>query len=137
MEIALRTQYALRALICLTVKRREGVVSGGEIAAFGGIPRKYVEQVMRDLRQAGLVRSQRGKLGGYLLARDPDAISVLDVLEAVEGPLADLGRMRGGHPVGRLLDPVWDDVRASLRDCLGATSVAGIADRIAVHMYHI
>lgn len=137
MEITLRTQYALRALICLTVKRGDGVVSGGEIASFGSIPRKYVEQVMHDLRQAGLVRSRRGKLGGYVLARDPDAISALDVLEAVEGPLADLGRMRGGDPVGPLLEPVWDDVRQALRESLGATSVAGIADRIAVHMYHI
>lgn len=137
MEIALRTQYALRALVCLTVKRGDGVVSGGEIADFGGIPRKFVEQVMHDLRQAGLVRSRRGKLGGYVLAHSPDAISVLDVLEAVEGPLAGLGRMRGGDPVGPLLEPVWDDVRVSLRESLGATSVAGVADRIAEPMYHI
>lgn len=137
MEISLRTHYALRALICLTVKRGDGVVTGAQIAAFGDIPRKYVEQVMHDLRQAGLVHSRRGKLGGYVLARDPGGISVLDVLEAVEGPLADLGRMRGGEPAGPLLEPVWDDVRLALRDSLGTTSIAGIADRIAVHMYHI
>jgi Rrf2 family protein len=137
MEIALRTQYAVRALVCLTVKRGEGVVNGGEIAAFGRIPRKYVEQVMHDLRQAGLVRSQRGKGGGYTLARDPINLTVLEVLETMEGPLDRLGAMPEGDPVGTPLEPLWDDVRQALKASLGSTTIAVLADRLAVHMYHI
>lgn len=137
MNISPRSHYALQALICLTVKRSEGVVSAREVASFGGIPGKFVEQVMRDLRQAGLVRSQRGKGGGYLLAREPEAITVLEVVETVEGVLDDSGRMRGGDPVGPLLDPVWDDVRTSVREVLGSATIASIAERIALDTYQI
>jgi Rrf2 family protein len=136
-EVASRTQYAIRALVCLAVKRGEGVVNGAQIAEFGDIPRKYVEQVMHDLRQGGFVRSQRGKGGGYSLARDPSEISLLEVLETMEGSLDRLGRMPGGDPVAAPLEPVWSEVRTALRDCLGAATIAGVADRIAVQMYHI
>jgi Rrf2 family protein len=119
------------------MKRGEGVVSGRQIAAYGGIPGKYVEQVMHDLRQAGLVRSQRGKGGGYVLGRGPESITVLEVIEAIEGPLDEFGRMRGGDPVGPLLEPVWADARASLQEVLGSATIASIAERIAVDTYQI
>jgi len=137
MDLALRTQYALRALVCLAIKRGGGAISGRQIADFGGIPGKYVEQVMRELRQAGLVRSQRGKGGGYLLAREPRAINMLEVVEAVEGSLEEFGRMPGGDPVGPALEQTWVDVRASLEAVLATTTIAGLADRVAVDMYHI
>jgi len=137
MNISPRSQYALRALICLTVKRSEGVVSGREIATFGDIPSKFVEQVMHDLRQAGLVRSRRGKGGGYMLAREPETITVLEIVETVEGVLDDLGRMRGGDPLGPLLDSVCNDARTALREVLGSATIASIAERIAIDTYQI
>lgn len=137
MDIALRTQYGLRALICLATKRGEGTISGRRIGDFGGIPGKYLEQVMRDLRQGGFVVSRRGKGGGYALAREPEAISLLEVVETFEGSLAGLGRMRVGDPAGPLLEPVWDEVRASLRDVLGSATIAGAAERVAVDTYCI
>jgi Rrf2 family protein len=137
MDVSLRTQYALRALVCLTMRRGEGVVSGRQIAEFGAIPGKYVEQVMHELRQSGFVRSRRGKGGGYVLSREPQAITVLEVVEAVEGSLEGFGRMRGGDPVAPLLAPVWDDVRTSLVEVLGCATIAGIVERVAVDMYHI
>jgi Rrf2 family protein len=137
MDVSLRSQYALRALVCLAMKRGEGVISGRQIADFGSIPGKYVEQVMHDLRQAGLVRSQRGKGGGYVLGREPEAITVLEVVETVGGSLDGFGRMRSGDPVGPLLQPVWDAARVSLQDALGSASIAGVAERVAVDMYHI
>jgi Rrf2 family protein len=137
MDISLRSQYALRALVLLAMKRGEGVISGRQIADFGGIPGKYVEQVMHDLRQAGLVRSRRGKGGGYVLGREPEAITILGVVETIEGSLYGFGRMRSGDPVGPLLEPVWHEVRMSLKDILGSASIAGVAERAAADMYHI
>jgi Rrf2 family protein len=119
------------------MKRGEGVISGRQIADFGGIPGKYVEQVMHDLRQAGFVRSQRGKGGGYVLGRAPESISVVEVLETIEGSLDGFGRMRGGDPIGPLLELVWTDTRVAIKEILGSASIASIAERVAVDMYHI
>ena len=136
-DVSARTQYALRALVCLTLRGGDRAVSGADIASLGGIPRKYVEQVMHDLRQAGLVSSQRGKRGGYSLACDPHAVTVLNVLETIEGSLDGFGRMPGGDLVRPPLEAVWRDAVAALRQCLGAATIAGLADRIAVHTYQI
>lgn len=132
MDLSLRTQYALRALVYLALRRGTGVVIGRQIADFGGIPGKYVEQVMHELRQADLVSSQRGKGGGYRIAREPESITVLQVIEALEGPVDSFGRMRSGDLVEPLLEPLWSNVRSSLKDVLQATTIADIADRAAV-----
>jgi Rrf2 family protein len=136
-DIPLRTQYAIRALVCLALKRGEGVLNGQRIAALGGIPKKYVEQVMRDLRQGGFVHSQRGRGGGYVLSRQASAIAVLEVIEALDGPLDALGRSRSGDPGGLLLEPAWAAVRAALREALAAETIASMADRAAPTTYHI
>jgi Rrf2 family protein len=137
MDVSLRTQYALRALVCLAVRSGEGALSSAEIAAFGRVSRKYTEQVMQDLRQAGFVAGRRGKGGGYVMARSPTAITVLEVVEAVEGSLDRLGRMDGADPLGPVLEPLWGDVRQTLGAQFGATTVADLAERIAPEMYHI
>jgi len=136
-DIPLRTQYAIRALVCLALTRGEGVLSGQRIAALGGIPRKYVEQVMRELRDAGLVRSRRGRGGGYTLSRDASTITVLEVVETLDGPLDDLGRVRGGDSGEALLEPAWAAVRAALRDALAGETIGGMADRAAATTYQI
>jgi Rrf2 family transcriptional regulator, cysteine metabolism repressor len=137
MDIPLRTQYAIRALVCLAMKRGEGVLNGQRIATLGGIPRKYVEQVMRDLRQGGFVVSQRGRGGGYLLSRPAPAITVLEVIETLDGPLEELGRSRDRDPGGALLEPAWAAVRSALREALEKESIASVADRAAPSTYHI
>lgn len=137
MDLSPRTHYALRALVCLTVKRGDGVVSGREIAAYGGIPAKFVEQIMHELRDAGFVRSQRGKGGGYSLSREPEDLTLCEVVEAIEGSLEGFGRMRSDDPIGPLLEPVWTSARAALREALDSETIAGVAERIVVNMYHI
>jgi Rrf2 family protein len=136
MDLNLRTHYALRALVCLALRRGLGVVTGRQIADFGGIPGKYVEQVMHDLRQAGLVHSQRGKGGGDVLAREPEAITILEVVETLEGPLDQFGRMRSGDPVEPLLEPLWIGVRKSLKEVLGTATIADAAERAATTAYY-
>ncbi len=137
MEIPLRTQYALRALVCLALKRGEGVLNGQRIAALAGIPKKYVEQVMRDLRQNGFVVSRRGRGGGYALSRQASAVSILEVIETLDGSLDDLGRVRDRDPGAPLLEPMWGVVRGALRDALAGETVASVADRATVTTYQI
>ena len=131
MDLSLRTQYAIRALVCLALRPGAGVVTARQMADFGGIPAKYVEQVMHDLRRAGIVQGQRGKGGGYTLAREPESPTVLQVVEALEGPVEQFGRLRGSDPVQPLLEPLWVNVRDSLRVTLGSTTIADVAAHAA------
>ena len=73
---------------------------------------------MHDLRQGGLVRSQRGKGGGYLLAADPAAVSFADVIDLIDGSHGGKGRMRGGDQAEALVAPVWRAVRECTRAIL-------------------
>jgi len=113
-------------------------VQGREISAFTGIPPKFLEQVMHALRQGGFVTSQRGKGGGYILARDPAATSFADVIDYVDGSHGGKGRMRGGDQVDVLVAPVWREVRECTRAILGSATIADAAARAAeAPMYYI
>ena len=112
-------------------------VHADEIADFGEIPHKFVEQVMHDLRQAGIVSSRRGRAGGYELTRDPAAISFADVVEAVEGPFGERAG-RNGNVADGIIQPVWDRVRREAWDVLCTMSVGEAAARAAASpMYSI
>src|SRR5919199_2751355 len=88
-RVSAKSDYALRAVIELAASA-DGPVKGERIAQAQEIPLKFLENILGDLRHAGIVRSQRGAEGGYWLARDPDAISVADVVRAVDGPIANV-----------------------------------------------
>jgi Rrf2 family protein len=106
-------------------------VKGERIATSQGIPVKYLENILSELRQAGIVRSQRGAEGGYWLARAPEEITVADVIRAVEGPLAHVRGERAenlDYPDGTgALQELWVAVRASLRAVLERTTLADVA----------
>src|SRR5688572_26576607 len=87
MRVSAKVDYAVRAAIELAAAG-DGPVKGEQIADEQEIPLKFLENILLDMRQADLVRSQRGRDGGYWLARDPREIAVADVIRAVEGPLA-------------------------------------------------
>jgi Rrf2 family protein len=88
MQVSRKVDYALRAVIYLSLQRDGHPVPVGEIAQHRSIPRKFLEKIVKDLIRAGLVTSHRGAHGGYLLARSPDRVSFRDVIEAVEGPIS-------------------------------------------------
>jgi len=130
MRISARADYAVRAAVELAAAG-EGPMKGEAIAQAQGIPLKFLENILGDLRHAGLVRSQRGADGGYWLARPADRISVADVIRAVEGPLASV---RGGPPeevdyggAAESLARVWIAVRASLRSVVERVTLADVA----------
>ncbi|GAB4305443.1 MAG: Rrf2 family transcriptional regulator [Oscillatoriaceae cyanobacterium] len=86
MELSCKSEYALLALIELAVKYDAGEpLQIREIAANQNIPDRYLEQLLATLRRGGLLRSQRGAKGGYLLARDPWKITLLEVVSCIEG----------------------------------------------------
>jgi Rrf2 family protein len=133
----LRTQYAIKAVVRLALASEAKPVHARDIADFGGIPRKFVEQVMHDLRQAGIVTSRRGRTGGYELTRDPGDITFADVVAAVEGPF-DGGFVRNGVEADVIIRPVWDRVRREAWDVLCTMSVGEAAARAAASpMYYI
>lgn len=131
MRISAKADYALRACIQLAASEGEGHVKGERIAQAQEVPLKFLENILGDLRHAGLVRSQRGAEGGYWLARPAAEITLAEIIRAVEGPLANV---RGVRPdsityqgAAEPLKDVWIAVRASLRAVLEAVTLADVA----------
>jgi Rrf2 family protein len=150
-HLSTKSDYAIKALVRLALADGTAPVTARDIVAFTGIPPKFLEQVMHDLRQAGLVESQRGKGGGYIIARDPGTVSFADVIDLIDGRRADpaaragspgsnggKARMRGGGRADALVAPVWREVRDCTRAILGAATIADAAARAAqAPMYYI
>jgi Rrf2 family protein len=129
-RISAKADYAVRAAIELA-RSEGGPTKGTRIATAQAIPLKFLENILIDMRHAGLVRSQRGAEGGYWLARPPAEISVADVIRAVEGPLASVRGERPedvDYPEGaESLQRAWIAVRASLRGVAENVSLADLA----------
>jgi Rrf2 family protein len=107
------------------------VVKTDDLAAAQGIPAQFLVDILADLRADRLVRSHRGRDGGYELARPAETISIADVLRCIDGPLASvrdigLGDLPYAGPTAALTD-VWRALRASMRSVLEATTLADVA----------
>jgi Rrf2 family protein len=124
-----KADYAVRAAVELAAAGE--MITAEQIADAQRIPLNFLENILRDLRRAGLVESRRGQAGGYVLARSADSITLADVIRAVEGPLANV---RGMSPetldysgsAQRLRD-VWVALRAGVRSVLEGVTVADVA----------
>ena len=130
MRISAKADYALRAASELAAAGG-GPVKGDKLATSQGIPPKFLENILSDLRQSGLIRSQRGSEGGYWLAKPAEEISVADIMRAVDGPLASV---RGQRPeevdytgAAEQLQRVWIAVRHNLRAVVENVTVADLA----------
>jgi len=130
MRVSAKVDYALRACAELAAAG-DGPVKGERLAQAQEIPLKFLENILLDLKHAGLVASQRGAEGGYWLAQPAGEIAVADVIRAVEGPIANVRGMRPEQveysgPAAALRE-VWIAVRANLRSVLETTSLADLA----------
>ncbi|HEY2332655.1 MAG TPA: Rrf2 family transcriptional regulator [Acidimicrobiales bacterium] len=131
MRVTAKVDYAVRALTELAAAGPGTTMKGDRVADSQGLPVKFLENILAELRRAGIVASQRGSDGGYRLARDPATVSVADVIRAVEGPLADVH----GTPPEELdlpgsaapLREVWLATRAALRSVLEHVTIADVA----------
>jgi Rrf2 family protein len=130
-QISAKSDYAIRALLSLSAHEPD-LVKADVIVAEQGLPRKFVEAILGELRRAGLVRSQRGAVGGYALARPAKQITLASVIRAVDGPLAEVRGLRPHETtysgVAKHLPDVWVAVRASLRHVLDETTLADVLD---------
>jgi len=88
MKLSLRGEYALRALLVLGLNYKQSVVRIQTISQQQNIPKRFLEQILNDLKSAGVVESRRGVAGGYRLARPPEDISLASVIRHLEGALA-------------------------------------------------
>lgn len=132
MRLTAKADYALRAGAELAAAAHQRApLTREQIAAAQHIPATFLLRILTDLRRAGIVRSQRGAEGGYRLARDPDEITLADVIRAVEGPLAEI---HGDQPqdlhydgAAAALRDVWVALRATERHVLESVTLAGVA----------
>lgn len=88
--ISQRAKYALRALVMLSGVEKGVSLSITEIAAEQRIPKKFLEQILLELKRHGIVESRRGKVGGYLMLRQPEDVTFGEVLRLIDGPIAPL-----------------------------------------------
>jgi Rrf2 family protein len=129
-RISAKADYAVRA--SLELAAAGGPVKGDALASAQSIPIKFLENILIELRHAGIVRSQRGPEGGYWLAKPANEIAVADVIRAVEGPLASV---RGESPeeleysgAAESLQAVWIALRSNLRAVLETVTLADIVN---------
>ena len=129
LSITTKSPYALRALAELARIGAESPVPIGELARRREIPVQFLEQLFAVLRRAGVLRSQRGVKGGYSFARDPGDVTVLEVVELLDGPL------------GREAEGIFEDAAAAARRVLEGTTIADVVERDAreagAAMYYI
>lgn len=124
-----RTRYALRALTHLAELKGDAPVPVGEIAAGQRVPRKFLELILLDLKAGGLITSQRGRMGGYRLARPPAQISFGEVIRLLDGPLALVPC--ASLTAYRRCDDCHDEATCAIRRVLG--QVRDEAARILDH----
>lgn len=129
-RLSARVDYALRAAAELAAAQA-GPMTADELAEAQGMPVKFLETILGQLRRAGLVRSQRGPDGGYWLAKPAAGVSLADIIRVIEGPLLGVRGERPEHlgyqGAAKPLQEVWIALRASERSILETVTLAHIA----------
>lgn len=131
MRISAKADYAVRATAELAASAGQGPLKADSIARAQGIPVRFLLNILSELKHARIVQSHRGAVGGYVLARSPEKITLADVIRAVEGPLASVHEVRPEEITyqgpAESLQEVWVAVRANLRAVLEAVTLADLA----------
>jgi Rrf2 family protein len=130
-RISAKVDYAVRAMCELAAHGADASRTAEQIAAAQEIPQSFLENILADLKRAGLIRSLRGQVGGSRLARPATTITIADIIRAVEGPLADV---RGVRPEAlayegsaAALRDVWLANRVAVRRVLEQVTIADVA----------
>jgi Rrf2 family protein len=130
-HISSKADYAVRAVLVLASAGEGPPMAADAVAEAQDLPLRFMRGILVELRHAGIVRSQRGAEGGFLLDRAPSEITVAEVIRAVDGPLAEVRGMppedMDYHGVAVRLQDVWVATRTALRGVLEATTIADIA----------
>lgn len=135
MRISTKGHYGLRSLIDIAVNQQDGPVTLSEIAKRQSISVKYLWQVINPLRMAGFLSVTRGAKGGYLLARPPEAINMLDVLTTLEGPVSIIGCLADPSACSKVqacaARSVWSDVNQAAEGALARITLAAVLSQYA------
>ena len=131
MRVSAKSDYALRALIEISRRVDGAPVSAEEIARLQDIPHGFLQSILADLRRAGVVMSQRGQSGGWLMSRDAADVTVADVIRAVDGPLVSVHDLRPEavryNEAAEQLQRVWIAARSSLRGVFEEVTIGQLA----------
>ena len=132
MQVNAKVDYALRAMAELALAEPGVPVKAELISKAQGIPLKFLENIMLELRHAGLVISQRGQVGGYRLGHEPEEITLADIIRVVDGPLANVRglspeRLEYVGPAEPLRD-IWIALRSNMRAVLERVTLADLRD---------
>ena len=134
MKFSVKAEYGLRAMIELALLNGNGPIGAKEIASRKGIPERFLEQQLTILKKAGLVSSQRGASGGCSLAKDATKISVLDVIEALDGPVINMDCLTTkengcSQDSCCVVQELWHQSQVRLKDFLSGVSIDDLATR--------
>ena len=147
MRFSVKSEYAITALLDMATHTDKWPVHVRAIASRQAIPVRFLEQVMASLKKAGIVESIRGAQGGYVLSRDPHAINVAQIVEAIEGPItpmdctAEAAEYRCLQMKGCVVKEVWEDVKRAIIDVLNKATIEDMCrkkgEKENAVMYHI
>jgi Rrf2 family protein len=137
MKITYRGDYALKAVLDLALHYGTNLVTINEIAKRIDAPVKFLEQILLDLKKGNFVESRRGKVGGFMLTRPPEEITLGDVVRFTEGPLEPIACVKQGYTDCRdaakcVFKGVWHDVAKATSDIVDHVTFADLADRVSV-----
>ncbi len=138
MRISTKGEYGLRAMFDLAQRYGEGPISLKSVAERQEVSEHYLEQLIANLRKAGLVKSVRGAQGGYVLSREPENITVGDIIRVLEGPIAPVDCVNEEDPefCGRaescVTKGIWEKVRDCISNILDSISLADMCQEFTV-----
>lgn len=128
MKLSIKSDYAARAVLWLCQHYHEGVArTVDEMASAQGIPPNYLVQILIELKSAGIVKSQRGKAGGYLLARPPARITFGDLLRCIHGEIFDSPGLNHPHSPPELRQ-AWHRMRSAVNEAADAITFQQLLD---------
>jgi Rrf2 family transcriptional regulator, cysteine metabolism repressor len=133
MKLSTRTRYAMRAVLELAENFGKGPLQTRVIAKNQDISVKYLEQIMAALKSVGLIRSQRGAKGGYILANPPEKIKLCDVFDVFEGPVVTVECVANDKYCAKAHDciarTIWVEVQQAVRNVLQSMTLQDVIDR--------
>jgi Rrf2 family protein len=137
MKLSVKVDYACRVLAQLA--RHHGsdeLAHIEELARIEAVPANYLVQILSELRNGGLITSRRGKQGGYALARSPEEITLLDIVEVIEGELLEITTAGAGHS-SKTVNHIWKEVRTAFEAKVRSYTLANLVAKNTDQMYYI
>ncbi len=137
MRLSTKGEYASRAMLELSRRYREGAIHSREISKAQEIPPHFLQQILLLLKRAGYLKSRKGRMGGYILAKPPDEINVAEVIRVMDGPLAPIDCVSVmAHEACPMegtcgLRWLWKDVRDAVAEILEKTTFADLVEKSA------